>query len=100
MRLSVARLSSSRARPPSIALGQAVAGLPLAVTIQLNINFFRKAAPRDPVAKGRLLKLGKRLAMGEVTICSDGEAQPVAHLTSTYSIPPPPRYCGTIIPSH
>jgi len=59
-----------------------------AEAINLNINFLRKAAPRDLVAEARLLKLGKRLAMGEVTICSDGEAEPVAHVTSTYSIPP------------
>ena len=59
----------------------------LAVTINLNINFLRKAAPRDLVAEARLLKLGKRLATGEVTICSDGEAEAVAHVTSTYSIP-------------
>ena len=62
--------------------------VPLAVTINLNINFLRKPGPRDLLAEARLLKLGKRLAMGEVTICSDGEAEPVAHVTSTYSIPP------------
>ena len=62
--------------------------VPLAVTINLNINFLRKAAPRDLVAEARLLKLGKRLATGEVTICSDGEAEPIAHVTSTYAIHP------------
>ena len=36
-----------------------------------------------------LMKLGKRLAVGEVTIRSDGEDEPVAHVTSTYSIPQP-----------
>ncbi len=56
-------------------------------TINLNINFLRKPAPRDLVAEARLLKLGKRLAMGEITICSDGQSGPVAHVTSTYSIP-------------
>src|SRR5205823_14232427 len=65
----------------------AIGPVPLAVTINLNINFLRKPAPRDLVAEARLLKLGKRLAMGEVTICSDGESEPVAHVTSTYSIP-------------
>jgi uncharacterized protein (TIGR00369 family) len=61
--------------------------VPLAVTTNLNINFLRKPEARDLVAECRLLKLGKRLAMGEVTICSDGMAEPVAHVTSTYSIP-------------
>jgi acyl-coenzyme A thioesterase PaaI-like protein len=35
------------------------------------------------------MKLGKRLAVGEVLIWSDGEEEMVAHATSTYSIPPP-----------
>src|SRR6267378_6623073 len=71
-----------------VALLAAIGPVPLAVTINLNINFLRKPAPRDLVAEARLLKLGKRLATGEVTICSDGETEPVAHVTSTYSIPP------------
>jgi len=62
--------------------------MPLAVTTNLNINFLRKPeAGRDLVAECRLLKLGKRLAVGEVIICSDGADEPVAHVTSTYSIP-------------
>ena len=61
--------------------------VPLAVTINLSINFLRKPAARDLIAEARLLKLGKRLAVGEVTIRSDGIAEPVAHATSTYSIP-------------
>jgi uncharacterized protein (TIGR00369 family) len=62
--------------------------VPLAVTINLNINFLRKPAQRDLLAEARLLRLGRRLATGEVTIRSDGEEEPVAHVTSTYSIPP------------
>jgi uncharacterized protein (TIGR00369 family) len=60
----------------------------LAVTTNLNINFLRRPAPRDLIAECRLLKLGKRLAVGEVTIFSLGEHEPVAHVTGTYSIPP------------
>jgi uncharacterized protein (TIGR00369 family) len=71
-----------------VAVLAAIGPVPLAVTINLNINFLRKAAPRDLLAQARLLKLGKRLATGEVTICSQGETEPVAHVTSTYSIPP------------
>ena len=71
-----------------VAVLAAIGPVPLAVTINLNINFLRKAAPRDLLAEARLLKLGKRLATGEVTICSQGEAEPVAHVTSTDSIPP------------
>ena len=71
-----------------VAVLAAIGPVPLAVTINLHINFLRKAAPRDLVAEARLLRLGKRLATGEVTICPDGETEPVAHVTSTYSIPP------------
>ncbi len=60
----------------------------LAVTTNLNINFLRKPEPKDVIAETKLLKLGQRLAVGEVTMFSDGEAEPVAHATVTYSIPP------------
>ena len=70
-----------------VVLLSAIGPVGLAVTINLNINFLRKAAPRDLVAEARLLRLGKRLATGEVTIYSHGETEPVAHVTSTYSIP-------------
>ena len=59
----------------------------LAVTTNLNINFLRKPAQADVIAECRLLKLGKRLAVGEVTMRSEGDDKPVAHATVTYSIP-------------
>lgn len=59
----------------------------LAVTTNLNINFLRKPAQADVLAQARLLKLGKRLAVGEVSMYSEGNAEPVAHATVTYSIP-------------
>lgn len=66
-----------------------VAGpVPLAVTTNLSINFLRKPKPADLIAEGRLLKHGKRLAVGEVGIHSDGDEELVAHVTATYSIPP------------
>lgn len=62
---------------------------PLAVTTNLNINFLRRPAPVDILAEATILKLGKRLAVGAVNIHSLGDDDPVAHLTATYSIPPP-----------
>ncbi len=58
-----------------------------AVTTNLNINFLRKPGQRDMIGEAWLLKLGKRLAMGEVALHSDGEAELAAHATSTYSLP-------------
>jgi acyl-coenzyme A thioesterase PaaI-like protein len=71
-----------------VAVLAAIGPVPLAATVNLNINFLRKPGPRDLTAEARLLKLGKRLATGEVTIRSEGEDEPVAHVTATYSIPP------------
>ncbi len=60
----------------------------LAVTTSLNINFLRKPAPRDVLADARILKLGARLAIVEVSMFTEGEDDLVAHATVTYSIPP------------
>ena len=60
---------------------------PLAVTTNLTINFLRKPAQADLIADARLMKVGKRLAVGEVVIRSLGQEEPVAHVTSTYSLP-------------
>ena len=70
-----------------VAVLSAIGWVPLAVTTNLTINFLSKPAPRDLIAEARLIKLGKRLAVGEVDIRSDGEDDLVAHVTSTYSIP-------------
>ena len=74
-----------------VAILASIGPVPLAVTTSLNINFLRKPEQRDLVAEARLIKLGKRLAVGEVEIYSDGEDEMVAHATATYSIPPPER---------
>ena len=60
----------------------------LTVTTNLNINFLRKPPATDLRAEARILKLGRLLATGEVTVWSDGVEDPVAHATSTYAIPP------------
>jgi len=60
----------------------------LALTTNLNINFLRAPRLADIIAEAEMLKLGKRLAVGQVTIYSDGNDDPVAHVTVTYSIPP------------
>ena len=63
----------------------------LAVTTSLTINFLRKPAGNaDILGECRLLKVGRRLVVGEVTLFSDGNSLPVAHVTGTYAIPPRP----------
>jgi uncharacterized protein (TIGR00369 family) len=72
-----------------VAILASIGPVPLAVTTNLNINFLRKPEQRDLIAEVKLIKLGKRLAVGDVAIYSEGEDEMVAHATSTYSIPPP-----------
>ena len=59
----------------------------LTVTTSCSIDFMRKPAPKDLIAKARLLKLGKSLAVGDVLLFSEGMEMPVAHANVTYSIP-------------
>ena len=59
----------------------------LAVTTSLSFNFLRKPGPVALIGQARLLKLGKRLAVGEVALYSQGQDEMVAHATGTYSVP-------------
>ena len=70
-----------------VAVFSAIGPQPLAVTTNLSINFLRKPAQADLLADSKLLKVGKRLVVGEVALYSDGSDEPVAHVTSTYSVP-------------
>jgi len=71
-----------------VVLLSAIGPVGLAVTTNLNINFLRRGAPgQDVLAAAKLLKLGKRLAVGEVNLLSGTAPDPIAHVTATYSIP-------------
>ena len=59
-----------------------------AVTTNMTINFLSRPGPADLVAHVYLMKLGRRLAVAEVKMYSDGSDEVVAHATSTYAIPP------------
>jgi len=61
--------------------------VPLAVTTSLNINFLRRPARSELTVDVKLLKVGKRLAIGEVFIHSPVVDGAVCHATVTYSIP-------------
>jgi uncharacterized protein (TIGR00369 family) len=60
----------------------------LAVTTSMTVHFLTRPAPADVLAAGRILKLGRRLAVGEVVMHSQGDPQPVCQVTGTYAIPP------------
>lgn len=62
--------------------------VPMAVTTNLNVNFFRKPVAHAPIsARGTMLKVGRTMAVGEVLVYSEGVEEPAAHSTVTYSIP-------------
>ncbi|WP_429213248.1 PaaI family thioesterase [Metapseudomonas resinovorans] len=60
----------------------------MAVTSNLNINFLAKPKPVDLVAEAQILKRGRRQAVCEVSLYSQGEEENlVAHVTGTYALP-------------
>ena len=60
---------------------------PMTVTVNLNINFLKPIHGGDVIAQTRLLKLGKRLAIGDVLMYAVGDSEPAAQASVTYSIP-------------
>lgn len=59
----------------------------LAVTTSLHIDFLRKPGITELVAKGRLLKLGRKLAVIEVELFSRGSKDLAAKAQVTYALP-------------
>jgi uncharacterized protein (TIGR00369 family) len=70
-----------------VALLANIGPVALAVTTNLNINFLRKPGQKDLLAECSIIKLGRRLAVGEVAMRSDGSEEMVSHAVLTYSIP-------------
>ncbi len=70
-----------------VAILHEIGRVKLAVTTNVSINFLRKPEPADLIGEAKLMKLGKRLAVGEVGLYSEGKADLVAHAVGTYSIP-------------
>lgn len=68
-------------------LGQ-IGKVALAVTTNLNMSFYRKPEPGILRAEARILKLGQRLAVGDVLLFSNNSTDSVAHASVTYSVPP------------
>ncbi|KRG32763.1 PaaI family thioesterase [Psychrobacter sp. P11G3] len=63
--------------------------VPLTVTTSLTINFLRKpSASARIIAECTLMKVGRTLIVGEVSLYSEGCDDMVAHVVGTYSVPP------------
>ena len=71
-----------------VALLARIGIVPLAVTSNLSIAFFRRPkAGRALLGDARIFKVGRKLAFAECTLSSEGDQQAVAHATLTYAIP-------------
>lgn len=57
------------------------------VTSNLNISFLARPEAGDMTAEVKLIRLGRRLAVGEVELYSQGLSEMVAHATATYALP-------------
>lgn len=58
-------------------------------TVSQNTSFMRPAIGSDVIAKGRIIKAGRQLVFGEVTLHADGDPQRVICVgTSTYMLLP------------
>jgi acyl-coenzyme A thioesterase PaaI-like protein len=69
-------------------LAELGAGALPAVTTSMTINFLWRPEPADLLAHVRLIKVGRRLVVGEAEIYSEGKPTMVAQATSTYALPP------------
>ena len=56
------------------------------VMMNFNITFLRPAQACDLIAEARIVRRGGRLHYLECWLTSDGEAEPCAHITSTYRV--------------
>src|ERR1700684_2347404 len=73
-----------------VAIMSQIGPVVLAVTTSLHIDFLRRPQLTDLMARTRMLKLGRRLAVVDVDLYSRGETELVAKAQVTYSIPPKP----------
>ncbi len=55
-------------------------------TVNQTASFLRPVADGDLVAEARIIKPGRTLMYGEVTLHAGDAAKPVAHATSTYML--------------
>lgn len=60
---------------------------PMAVTTSLNMTFLRPLIASRVIARAELMTLGRRLAVGEVTVRAQDADKPASHAVVTYALP-------------
>jgi len=92
------------ARPGGVVIGQAMMAMAdtvmvLAIcerlgrsatlaTTSLTTNFLRAAVRQDVIAAGRVVKLGRSTAFGQVDLFVDGSDDPIAQALTTFAVLP------------
>lgn len=61
--------------------------VPMALTTSLNMSFLRPCKAEDVIATATLLKLGRKLAVGEVDIRGESMKSAASHAVVTYAMP-------------
>ncbi len=69
-----------------IALSGTFGGFRPVTTVSQNVTFMRPIAQQDVLVEARVIRAGKTLAFGEITLRGAKDDRPAAHATTTYAI--------------
>lgn len=69
-----------------IALSGAFGEFKPVTTVSQNVSFLRPIANQDVLVEARILRLGRTLAFGEITLRPANDDRPAAQATTTYAI--------------
>ena len=61
----------------------------MSVTTGMSINFLRPARPGTVIADARIIRAGRTLVYGEISLTVEPSEDAVAHATGTYIVPRP-----------
>jgi uncharacterized protein (TIGR00369 family) len=61
------------------------------VTSTMTVNFLRPAGAVPVLAEARLVKRGRRMVFGEITLRAEDSDDIAAHVTTTWAVIAPPR---------
>ncbi|HKH33956.1 MAG TPA: PaaI family thioesterase [Beijerinckiaceae bacterium] len=68
------------------AVSAAAGGYGPMTTVDQTIHFLRPIANADTLAEARVLRFGRTMAFGQVTIAADGDARPAATAQAAYAL--------------
>lgn len=69
-----------------IALSGSFGGFRPVATVSLNVTFLRPVSGQDVLAEARVMRLGKTMAFGEISLKGAQDGKPAVHATTTYAI--------------